>query len=426
MPGKSLRIAWLGPFPGDDGVRGVVTELLAGLSERGHRIDFFCRTSGADVPARLAALENLEFIWGTHRWKWNRWYSRGRLRAFTTGLLSQGLASLRIRREITRRHAREPYDVIYQFSNIETLAVPPRIARVVPLVIHPETHIAGELRFLIAERRLSFRCQPRYMFAIVTTIMFLRMLVQRVSIRRARLLVCISGVFRDHLVHDYRFPLAATVVVPNPLAFDRFPPEDRKLGDPATVFVLGRVAVRKGIEDVVAVARTLLEREVNVRVRVAGTGSQWSDYTKLLEDLPPENSEYVGPLQSAHVPGELARSDLLLQASKYEPFAMTVAEALAAGVPVIATREVGAIEAVDRAVVVEVEPGDVDGMATAIAEMLERVKAAPTETWALARSEARRLFATERVCEMISLALEGLVDGKDLATPRLVGASSAA
>jgi glycosyltransferase involved in cell wall biosynthesis len=105
---------------------------------------------------------------------------------------------------------------------------------------------------------------------------------------------------------------------------------------------------------------------------------------------------------------------------------MTVAEALAAGVPVVATREVGAIEAVDRAVVVEVEPGDVDGMATAIAEMLERVKAAPTETWALARSEARRLFATERVCEMISLALEGLVDGKDLATPRLVGASSAA
>jgi len=42
--------------------------------------------------------------------------------------------------------------------------------------------------------------------------------------------------------------------------------------------------------------------------------------------------------------GELKRSDMLILASKSEPFGLTVAEALAAGVPVIATSEVGATE----------------------------------------------------------------------------------
>ena len=55
----------------------------------------------------------------------------------------------------SRRHATDPYDVIYQFSTIESLAVPARLTRSVPLVIHPETHAAGELRALIAERRLA-------------------------------------------------------------------------------------------------------------------------------------------------------------------------------------------------------------------------------------------------------------------------------
>jgi glycosyltransferase involved in cell wall biosynthesis len=388
----------------------VATDLLAGLVGEGHRIDCFLPGKERPVSSRLSSLENLTFVWGTSTWKWDRWYSRAKVAAFVSGLITRALAALRLRREITRRHQREPYDLIYQFSTIESLAVPTRVARTAPLVIHPETHIAGELRFLIAERRLSWQCQPRYMFAVVAAVMFARMLVQRARIRRAGLLVCISGVFRDHLVRDYSFPRERTVVVPNPVRVERFTAGERAPGTPATVLVLGRVAARKGIDDVVALAALLDRRGAQVRLRVVGGPSLWSDYTGLLEDLPPGTSEYAGSVQASEVPAELAASDLLLQASRYEPFALTVGEALASGVPVVATSEVGAIEAVERSVAAEVAPGDVEAMAAAITDMLERLDEDPRALRARARAEAERLFAPAVVCRQISTALERLVD----------------
>jgi len=409
---RPLHIAWLGPAPGaDGGVPGVATELLHGLARRGHRIDCFYPSSGQDIPDRLAQDGNVTITWGTAEWQWDRWYSRTRITALASGMFARALASVRLRQQILRRHRQDPYDVVYQFSSIESLAVPSHLTRTVPLVIHPETHSAGELRSLLAERRLSLQCQPRHRFAVVVAIMLLRALLQRRSIRRASLLVCISGVFRDHLVRDYGFPIAATVVAPNPVRLERFTPADRPLGDPPVVLVLGRIVARKGIETIVAVAKTLREREVPVRIRVVGGPSLWSDYTRLLEDLPPENAEYAGSVPGSEIPAELAGSDVLVQASSYEPFALTVAEALAAGVPVIGTSEVGAIERVDRSVAAEVPVGDAQAMATAIVEMLDRVRTDAARMRATARDEAERLFAPEVVCEQISTALERLVAG---------------
>ena len=346
-------------------------------------------------------------------WQWNRWYSRTRLTAFVSSLIARGVASLRLRAEVARRHRDDPYDLFYQFSNVENLAMPRRLRRSVPLVVHPGQSSADALRFLVRERRLQLQRRPTYTVAIAAAVIWLRMRVQRRSVRRAQLVVCISEVFRNHLVRDYGLSLQDTVVVPNPVRLDRFAGivPDRPLGKPPRILVLGRIATGKGIEDVVALAKLLLEREVNVRIRLVGGTSVWSNYTHLLEELPVENSEYVGFVPGSQVPGELGASDVLLQASKYEAFALTVAEALAAGVPVVATTEVGAIEQVDRSAAAAVAPGDVPGMAAAILATLERLGSDPRQLRSLARAEAQRLFAPERVSLEISAALQRHIEG---------------
>jgi glycosyltransferase involved in cell wall biosynthesis len=415
MSSRSLRIAWIGAGPGrreTGGAPGVAVDLLAGLTGLGHRIDCFLTGAEHPLPERLVGVEGLTFVWGDSGWRWKGWYNRTSIGVFVTGLFARGLASLRLRREVARRHREEPYDLIFQFCNVEALAMPASLRRSVPLVIHPATHIAGELRFLLAERRLSLRCQPAYVFAIAAATMALRVLVQRRRIRTARLLICISGVFRDHLVRDYDYPREHTLVIPNPIRLERFAHLDptREVGSPASILVLGRIAARKGIEDVVALAHLLRKRNVDACIQIVGGPSLWSDYTPLLADLPPASSEYAGRVSPADIPAELARTDVLLQAAKYEPFGLTVGEALAAGVPVVATSETGAIEGIDRKVAAEVAPGDVEAMAVAIVQMLERLQSAPRELREQARAEAARRFAPETVCEQISLALEQLVE----------------
>jgi glycosyltransferase involved in cell wall biosynthesis len=416
---RALHIAWLGAAPLETGgAPGVATELLHGLATLGHTIDCFLPGEGRRLPARLSEHENLTFVMGRSAWRWNRWYSRTRLTEFLSGLFSRALTAVRMRREVTRRHRRKPYDLLFQASSIESLGAPRRLLREVPLVIRPDTHQAGELRWLIKERRLALRCQPAYVFALVVTVMTLRTLVQRRVIRRASLLICLSSVFRDHIVRDYGFPIERTVVVTNPVHLERFSVTEEPMGVPPTVIVPGRVSMRKGIDDVVSVARVAHERGLDVRLRIVGGPSTWSDYRKLLDDLPDENSEYVEKVPPAQMPAEYAQSDVMLQASTYEPCSMAVIESLASGVPVIATSEVGAIEGVARSVVIEVAPRDVEGIVDAIDEMLRRLRADPSSVRAAARAEAERRFAPAVVCAQISQALEQLLESRDGASAR--------
>jgi glycosyltransferase involved in cell wall biosynthesis len=392
------------------GAPGVVRDLLGGLLLEGHQIDCFFPGAGHQLPPRLAAQENLTVTWGSSKLQGNRWYDKIAVGSFASGLFSRALSSLRLRREIARRHRERPYDLIYQNQWIESVGAPSSVLRSAPLVVRPDTESASELRCLLAERELSFRCQPRYIFFVVAAILFLRAQLQRVMIRRASLLVCISRVFRDHLVEDYDFPRGSTAVVPNPVRLERFTFDAAKPpGEPPIVLVPVRVSVRKGLEDVVAIARLLRERGVRVRLRVVGGASLWSDYTKLLEDLPSETAEYAGRVAHGEMPAEYAGSDMMLLASKFDPCPMAVLEGLACGVPIVATTEVGSTEGVDAAVAVRLAPGDVEGMATAIEQMLGRIREQPEQMRSLARAEAERLFAPEVICRQLSAALERLV-----------------
>ncbi len=410
---RPLRIAWLGSAPLDTGsAPGVAADLLEGLAAMGHQIDCFFPGAGRFVSERVIGRENLTLIWGGSGWRWDRWYSRSPLTASLSGLLARGASSMRLRREVSRRHRVAPYDLVFQNSTIEAPGLPARIARTVPVVIRPDTHIAGELRWLIAERRLAFATQPSYRFFAIAAMMSVRTVLQRLRIGRASLLICISRVFRDHLIHDYRVDPERTVVIANPIRVEQFTVPERAPNDPATVLVLGRIAVRKGVQDVRALAEELQRRGADVRIRIVGGPSLWSDYTNLLASLP-ASAEYVGPIPFREIPAELAAADVLLQASAYEPFGLTVAEALAAGVPVVATSEVGAIEDADPAVAASVAPGDIAAMAEAIEATVARLRDAPQPLRVRARAEAERLFAADVICRRVSEALEALVAERD-------------
>jgi glycosyltransferase involved in cell wall biosynthesis len=104
--------------------------------------------------------------------------------------------------------------------------------------------------------------------------------------------------------------------------------------------------------------------------------------------------------------------DLLVQPAKYEPFGSTVAEALASGVPVVVTTEVGAGEDVAAMCCMQVEIEDPDELERAVREMIARVRSSEARSIReTARQEAERFWTPKRVGEMIEEGLQQVAKG---------------
>jgi glycosyltransferase involved in cell wall biosynthesis len=171
---------------------------------------------------------------------------------------------------------------------------------------------------------------------------------------------------------------------------------------------LGRISVRKGIDQIVQLSHSLAENGTVVALRIVGGHTLWSDYRPLLAGINSDNTTYIGPLPSADVAAELGEADLLVQASKYEPFGLTVAEALASGVPVVATAAVGAIEGTSRTGTEVVPVGDVRALARAVETLVQRMSASPQAVRRAARADAERLYDPVTVAQRLSEFLIGL------------------
>jgi len=219
---------------------------------------------------------------------------------------------------------------------------------------------------------------------------------QRRDIARASRVLAISEQFGQLLVADYGIDPSKVTVAENVIDVESFVlTENARPPGPVRAVVLGRITVRKGLEDLVAATQLLEDLEGRLVIEVIGDHSLWSDYRPLLEDLHPAIATYVGHRRRDLVQATLGSADVLIQASHYEPFGLTVAEALAEGVLVLATAAVGAAERLDPLVAVRVETGNPSALAASLRDLVLRVeRETPSER--TARQHRCRQVALER------------------------------
>jgi hypothetical protein len=218
-----------------------------------------------------------------------------------------------------------------------------------------------------------------------------------------------SEAFGRHLVTDYGIDSKRVRAGQNPIDLTDFRPLVEPFPsakEPIQIAMVGRLSVRKGLDLVVELSWRLHDLKEQIELDIVGNQSQWSDYRPLLKDLDPAIATYLGPLSRDALKQWLPKCDLLIQPAKYEPFGLTVAEALACGVPVVVTTEVGAGEglAQDCCTVVPVE--DIDALEAAVREMVANLgTSASTSMRASARREAERLWSAQRVALQVRHAL---------------------
>jgi glycosyltransferase involved in cell wall biosynthesis len=388
-------------------VNGVAGVLLCALARHGVEIDVYTGVPRQVIPEELLHTAGLNFLCQCSDWDWNRWYSRTHLTQFVTGHAAAARTQGRLTREIARRHAERPYDFLYQFSQIELLAVRVFEATLPPIVLHPETHAAGELQWLRAEAALADRCGPRARNRTIRAIMVARAILQRRDIRRARVVIAISPRFGQHLIEDYGVANERVATVPNPVvARDRVMDDDGTTTAPLHLAFVSRLAVRKGVEMIVALSHDLDDLAGQVTIEVVGSPSLWSNYLPLLDDLNPRIARHLGYQDRSGMDALYRRSAALLAPSRFEPFGLTVGEALTYGLPVIASDEVGAVADVDRRVCHLFPAGDQQAFGETVRAVVDAARNYSTELRNLARTEALRLFDPVVVSRQIIEVLE--------------------
>jgi glycosyltransferase involved in cell wall biosynthesis len=388
-------MAWLGPAPtAGFGVPDAARLVLAALADAGVEVDAFMVAAHEELPPALRGRPGLRLVVRRPVWLFGEWYEPPAAATFVVSQSARAAGQALLVRRIAERHRARPYDALYQFSQLELLTARAHLSRLPPLVLHPQVHAAGELEWHRREAALSRRCEPASRRALARALLAARARLQRGDVARARRIVVPSAGFGALLARDYGVPAARIRVVPDPVDLERFsPPPALPPQLPVRLLFVSRIAVRKGVEMVVELSRRLRDLEGRVRIDVIGGGGGWSDYRPLLDGLDPAVAQHLGELGPAAVADAMRGAHGLLQPSHYEPFALTVAEGLASGLPVVASDAVGAAEGVDRRCCRVFPAGDADAFEAAVRALVEEVErgdSAPLR--ALARQEAERLY----------------------------------
>jgi glycosyltransferase involved in cell wall biosynthesis len=199
----------------------------------------------------------------------------------------------------------------------------------------------------------------------------INMWLERRAGHRAAKLIAVSPSVRRYMI-EQGFRASQVVCVPNGVPRIIVPPRRRT----PKIWTLGMTALfrpRKGVEVLLEALAAAREAGSDVRLRAIGpfeTPAYEAEVHALVDRLGIADAiDWTGFV--ANISAELAKIDVLVLPSLFgEGLPMVILEAMAAGVPVIATRVEGVPEAVIHGETgLLVDPGDAVGLAAAIGEL---------------------------------------------------------
>jgi glycosyltransferase involved in cell wall biosynthesis len=285
-----------------------------------------------------------------------------------------------------RRHA---YDIIHVHSQNETVGY--------SLAYALARRLRPKLKFVMsiyAPKAYSF---PRSVGEIVTA----------ASCHSADLMFCLSEFSQRDIARAYRVSLAKIAVTYAGVEAS-FRPRSHSLprrgNEPFVLMYCGRLngpREQKGI-DVLLKSLPMLIRHQNVVLNIVGTGPRLDEYRALAQQLAiDQHVRFLGFIERDKMPAQYTEADLFVLPSRRESFGLVLAEAMACGLPVVATTA-GAIPEVvkDGVTGLLVPPDDPEGLAEAINSLLGD-PARMNDMGAQGRARVERLFTWDKVVERV-------------------------
>jgi glycosyltransferase involved in cell wall biosynthesis len=199
---------------------------------------------------------------------------------------------------------------------------------------------------------------------------------ERASARRADLVVAPSRYAAETAARLYGLVTVPTVV-PEPVDVAgwraRLAAAPRAANRPPTVLTVARMYPRKRIRDLLDAARLLAPRIPDLRVRIVGKGPEYGALVaQHARSGLGEGVRFLGDVSARQLAVEYVNADVFALPSVQEAFGLVFAEAMAAGLPVVACRAAAVPEIVeDGTTGILVSPRRPDELAGAIARLID-------------------------------------------------------
>lgn len=225
--------------------------------------------------------------------------------------------------------------------------------------------------------------------------------------RRLKAVIAVSRRTADELRRHYG-PLAVPVaVVPNAVDQELFKPRARAAAGPGRARLLFVGAYdRKGLDTAI---RALALMRCDAELQAIGDGDR-ARHLRLASEAGVADRVRLEPPRD-RIEEAFAAADAFVFPTRYEPFGMVIAEALASGVPVVTTARAGAAELIrdGEAGFVLGDPDDAQGVAAALDRVVGDA-GAHARMAAAARAAVRDLtwdMVAERTLEVYAAAAGG-------------------
>jgi len=230
----------------------------------------------------------------------------------------------------------------------------------------------------------------------------------RIALERSDVVLPVSEDLRSALAA--LAPRAAFRVVPNAVDVSLFSPESRSRGGPPRLLTVGLLDTpRKGVDVLLAGLRHLRDagRARELALDVVGDGGLRAEYEALAARLGLEDVvRFHGLLGKPQIAELMRGSDLFVLGSRYENNPCVVIEAMATGLPVVATAVGGVPEIVDDDTGILAAPLDEVDLGDRIGQALSRLDS--FDRGLIAR-RARERFSRESVGATLAEVYETLV-----------------
>jgi UDP-glucose:(heptosyl)LPS alpha-1,3-glucosyltransferase len=181
--------------------------------------------------------------------------------------------------------------------------------------------------------------------------------IEKYNIRRAKQVIAISKSIKNEVLHYYHIPEDRVNVIYNGVNTEDFTPDNRskyfdeirerhKIDKNEIVLVFaGNPFFRKGLKSTIEALPYLKTK--NYKLFIIGRDDpNKQPYLEIIHDLGLDD-KVIWTGITPEIKKYFAASDIFVLPTKYEPFGIVIAEAMASGLPVVTSKLAGAAELID-------------------------------------------------------------------------------